>query len=297
MNRGDYFRLPLSDQDTIYRDRIELNKKYNSYNMIPFIRDYTALYPDRFVKISFTDPELNRPNEVDWYEELEELKVTPKLFDYGHLSDEKYKNHAKEINIEKVFFISTEKWGISVFDKYIDRVEGLNKSDKDAYLGPGLFTSIYIRSPSMFDRSFPSAYIPEKIKKQIWNILMKLYDYGVEHFDIHTGNFVVKNGIVKIIDLDDCQRVEEKAVPNKTLKDVIEYSGTDLDLLIEMEEAGADDYDEAFLASLESLTGSNYEEIVDFFVKGGIESIDEALSILRDQGDDDIADYLISKTE
>ena len=53
----------------------------------------------------------------------------------------------------------------------------------------------------------PQKYIPEHISEQIKTIILKLKETGWYHNDIHYGNFVVKDDIVKIIDFDSATRI------------------------------------------------------------------------------------------
>ncbi len=69
------------------------------------------------------------------------------------------------------------------------------------YRGPGEDTSTLISNPEYFDILFPQV-IPKNIKSQVWNIITTLYKLSIFLCDIHTGNFVVKDGIVKVIDLE-----------------------------------------------------------------------------------------------
>jgi hypothetical protein len=131
------------------------------------------------------------------YNDIGHLNITPPLIEYkqlfkfkvGEIGD--YEGKVYDDKLGAVYMIVTERFGQSIATKYM----GLDADDPR--LGPGTYTEAF--DDKCYDQFFPKQ-IPENIRSQVKPLLHKLKEAGWQHEDIHAGNFVVKDEIVKIID-------------------------------------------------------------------------------------------------
>lgn len=149
-------------------------------------------------------------NTIEIHKDIAHLNITPKLIECKQILKYKtgyFRNNGEKIyynedwynNIDivnSIYVLVTEKYGISLAEKY------MNWKDGDVTLGPGPDLSLLRNRPELFEKQFPSKIIPNHIRTQIIPLVKKLEDHGWHYDDIHAGNFVVHNDIVKIIDFD-----------------------------------------------------------------------------------------------
>lgn len=155
---------------------------------------YTKLFPmyDEWLLTGLS-------NTINIYKDIENLDITPRLIEVYELvkyrigeyyDDNKYYDADDRVGI--VYMIITEKYGISLADKY-----------SIAQQGPGCDLSTFTK---YYDFYFPPNKIPDHIRSQIKPLLQKLFKAGWKHEDIHAGNFLVQDDIVKIIDFECASR-------------------------------------------------------------------------------------------
>lgn len=247
--------------------------------------------------IHFCSPEctchLDNPElytEINNYLKIKDLDVAPRLLQYGYLI---IPNIVDRFSC-KIIYMMTKKWGESLFDKYAKDLEA-NKN----YLGPGIYSEVLLFSPKTFAEHFPS-FLPIEIRNQVYDIVWLLYQNNIKLFDLHLGNFVEKDGLVKVIDMEDIKFIRhdpDLLVNNSFLKivkilnyeyywpDLISEYYLDLQLMKEAYQNGATDATEALTSLLSITDGYLYDEldeIYDFLVQCGAD-IKAILDFINDE--------------
>lgn len=139
--------------------------------------------------------------ELQLHEDVKHLNISPPLiscqellrFKVGYLDGEEKIYEDPRLGV--AWLITIERYGKSLSDKYFNSEIG----------GPG--PSARNLDDETFDSLFPSERIPEDIRTQIRPLLQILKELGWCHDDIHVGNFVVRDDIVKIIDFNCISRI------------------------------------------------------------------------------------------
>ena len=142
---------------------------------------------------------------IQIYDNIGDLDITPPLIECRQLL--KFKvgyfiegvKYYEDDRLGAVYIIVTERYGQSLATKYM----GLDADDPEQ--GPGPDTDNL--NEEDFNLFFPPEEIPKHIRDQIRPLLQKLKEAGWSHDDIHAGNFVVDNDVVKIIDFDCVSRI------------------------------------------------------------------------------------------
>jgi serine/threonine protein kinase len=140
-------------------------------------------------------------NIINIYKDIHNLDITPALIEckklikyrigYFYENTKIYEDEYDD-KIGSVYMITTEAYGISLADKY--SINGI---------GPGCTTSNFNKYCDFY---FPPDKIPEHIRNQIKTLIKCLRRVGWNHEDIHPGNFLIQNDIVKIIDFECAKR-------------------------------------------------------------------------------------------
>ena len=142
---------------------------------------------------------------IQIYNNIGHLDITPPLIECKQLLKLKVgyfiegEKYYEDDRLGAVYMIVTERYGQSLATKYM----GLDADDPEQ--GPGPDTDNL--NEEDFNLFFPPEDIPEHIRNQIRPLLHKLKEAGWSHDDIHVGNFVVDNDVVKIIDFDCVSRI------------------------------------------------------------------------------------------
>ncbi len=121
--------------------------------------------------------------------EKEGLSVAPKLLEHGLLRTFKLSNSEC-----KICYFVTERHGESLQDMY--NLRG----------GPGVRASEMLEDKYLFTLVFPPE-IPGNYRKQIKKLLRRLLDIGWDHADVHPGNFLIKDDVVKVIEFERMKKV------------------------------------------------------------------------------------------
>jgi hypothetical protein len=167
-------------------------EKYKVYNEI------VVKYPVERYHINiklYDDDWYPRENIINCSKTAGNADISPKFIEFielGQLKVGYYENEKKHkyCDVRILCCIITEKYGISLLEKYLN--------NDVSYGGPGPDSKLILEC---FDDHFPSL-IPENIRQQIMPLLQKLESLGYKHDDVHAGNFLVKDDVVKIIDFD-----------------------------------------------------------------------------------------------
>lgn len=143
-------------------------------------------------------------NILNIYKDIEDLDITPALIEVKELikckigefyDNTKIYDDEDDDKIGTVYMIVMENYGVSLADKY-----------SIIQKGPGCDISTFAE---YYDFYFPPDKIPESIRIQIKPLLRKLLKAGWKHEDIHSGNFLVYNDVVKIIDFECASRIKK----------------------------------------------------------------------------------------
>lgn len=154
--------------------------------------DLTSHYDQKqFYVKKKVHPDISYRREVKIYKLVEGLNIALKLIEHGVI------HHEEGHRDWYATYIVTERYGVSLLNKYFD------KHERGLFDGPGTGSSNALNNPDLFEEMFPSTRLSDDIRKQIQAILRKLEAIGLVHEDIHAGNFLIDDsGIVKIIDFE-----------------------------------------------------------------------------------------------
>lgn len=179
----------------------ELYKIYDKNNY--HIKVKVCCWDDDYVDENFS-------NEIKYYKLISSINnnLCPKLINYGY---ENIKTKMKiyfENDVQEdddlfcVSYIITKKFGVSLLDKFFQDIE------KHKYKGPE-FSMENLLWINGFNEYFCNDRIPEKIRMNVLNILYILIDNNIYHRDVHSGNFLIEDSQIKIIDFEHCCSKEE----------------------------------------------------------------------------------------
>lgn len=232
-------------------------------------------------------------SECGNYMKIKHCNVAPQLLQYGFITIPNIiRNELCEDNViidkhisAHIKYMIIEKHGQSLFNKYAGVIDF-----DDNLLGPGLVSEELLFSAGIFATAFPS-FIPADIRTQVYDIVWLLYQNNIRLNDIHLGNFVEKDGLVKVIDLEDITLIEhdpDLLVNNSLVKVVkILYLGVskywDSTLIVEAYKNGARDVTPALLAMIDLNGGVLYDTIEDtykFLIQCGA-SIEAAITEIK----------------
>lgn len=190
----------------------------------------------------------SRVSESDNYLKVADFQVTPQLLDHDCLTfaDLILADKARTI---KIHYMVSEKWGISLHSKYAP-----------SRVGFGVVSQMFLFYPDIIAEI--SHQIPPEIIAQVYDIVLLLYKNNISLNDIHLGNFVEKDGLVKVIDLEDMSTViydPTLSVENSLTKE-IKIMGGCVRSLRDAYDAGARDVTEALQTLFKSNKNFNNEE-------------------------------------
>lgn len=200
-------RIEFEDDDPIEMiDAKLIAQKYPKYNEIMKCYDKN-LYNIQFKAYDNNDIDEVREKYIACTKAISHLNISPKLVDFITICDslilgeieDGIKKYPPVSDISGIYAIVTEKYGISILSKYLD--------NNQQYSGPGISAKKILNNKSYFSRMFPETKIPKYISDQIKDILKQMYSCGWNHDDVHAGNFLIENNIVKIIDFDCISKV------------------------------------------------------------------------------------------
>ncbi|SPN79803.1 Divergent Serine/Threonine protein kinase [Cedratvirus Zaza IHUMI] len=154
------------------------------------VRGYIKYKLDRNLKLYL--------NEVKAYSKLANLDVCPRLLDHGVV----FKYTVKSLTCSKQFtvygyYVETELFGESLWK----RLGG--EPCSGSVLSIRMGKENYIDEEE-FNTCFP---YPDYIKRQVRELIEKMHKAGVYHKDLHSGNVLLKDDVVKIIDFEFCEFV------------------------------------------------------------------------------------------
>jgi serine/threonine protein kinase len=167
-----------------------------------YISERHSSKSDRFWKVfAMHDDDSPLDEQLEIQAFAEQYNITPKLhlhytekWESGILRNNIFINDGYEFLLITFVF---DSFGISIADKY------------HIYNPP--VTSEQLLNLDLFDRYFPPVInnygIPEHIRIQIKDILQILHLHGWCHQDVHAGNFLIKDDIVKIIDFGSVRKL------------------------------------------------------------------------------------------
>lgn len=190
--------MPMGRIDRHIRDTIRRAMKDH-----PIYQKYLDV--DRFyLKLDvFSEDTLDlMDNEIDNYIRIGEqydIYHTPRLEEYvKEQFTVHYSNSYEDYEEDLIYYgmiLVLENCGLSIGQTY-----GTN------YRGPGVVSTSLFEDVSNFDDEFPPEKIPESIRQQILAILGKFHNTGYICEDVHGGNFVVKDDVVTMVDLQGLTR-------------------------------------------------------------------------------------------
>nr|WIL04318.1 divergent serine/threonine protein kinase [Cedratvirus lena] len=139
-------------------------------------------------------------NEIKAYSKLTDLDVCPKLLHHEVVFDCKvsYKLLGSTLEEDKGeftlygYYLEVERYGVDLVEKF----------------GKASSSSVYCMNK---DRPFNKQELalcfpyPQHIQTQIIDLVEKMYKAGVYHKDLHSGNVLIKDEVVKIIDFEFCE--------------------------------------------------------------------------------------------
>jgi serine/threonine protein kinase len=181
------YLIGIAEQYSIYNNLMHRYPK-DTYCIVIKKCDYISEYKKEHKKLT------------ELYNSINNLSISPELIEIVKLTDTIeygwYENGEKlSFNFNILYCIVTKKYGVSLLEKYLN-------NDIIQFGGPGFTSNTF---NEYFDEFFPDT-IPSIIRSQIYPLVLKFKDAGWLHDDIHAGNFVVENDIVKIIDFDCVSR-------------------------------------------------------------------------------------------
>lgn len=142
-------------------------------------------------------------HEIKIYNLLQPLHITPKLIKYENIKVcDLFDDNNMILDTYYYHYLVIEKYGESLWDLYSDNNwEGANIYEYyDAYI-KALEGNTNKEELNVFNIMFPPC-IPNEIREQVKIIYQKMVTVGYLHQDMHAGNFLVKDGIVKVIDFN-----------------------------------------------------------------------------------------------
>lgn len=129
-------------------------------------------------------------NEVQAYLRLTGMGICPALFSHDVLFE--YKIISERDSRARTFYayyLEVEHHGVDLAEKfgasciyYMCKDKPLNKQE------------LALRFP-----------YPQDVQTQIIDLVERMYKAGVYHKDLHSGNMLIKDGVVKIIDFEFCE--------------------------------------------------------------------------------------------
>jgi len=132
--------------------------------------------------------------EVRCYRMLKDSGLVPKYVE-GKILCTLEASTGDYYEIIKIAMIKTETCGKSLLDLYIP------KDLREKYCGPGEYIHHLDTIRDDIKYFFPEKYIPATVFDKVVKILNTLVKkYGIEHDDIHPGNFLEKDGKIYVID-------------------------------------------------------------------------------------------------
>ena len=189
------------------------------YNVLITIAKTCTLYQDlvknypacgyHITLKTYSDLEIDntRHKYITCAEDICDEKISPIFIDficicgnfkYGFIKRDEIGNKVKTYILDEIsgiYAIITEKFGISLLQKYLNNNEFQDR---------GLAETIILRDQTLFDKYFPSNNIPLYVCYQVKLILKIMIFCGWDHDDVHPKKFVINDdNIVKVIDFDN----------------------------------------------------------------------------------------------
>lgn len=131
----------------------------------------------------------------EFISDVEPLNVMPVIYSFEKVAEIKIYQNKELVDSLYIYTMEMEEYG-----KSLDIVYEI----EEGYHRPGP-TALELREDEdLFEEFQP---IPDDIKIQVEQILEKILSVGWNYSDTHPGNFVLKDGVVKIIDYDFVQRI------------------------------------------------------------------------------------------
>ncbi|AHA45938.1 divergent serine/threonine protein kinase [Insectomime virus] len=148
--------------------------------------------PGQYVKLVVLSEDEQASPEVEYYEYLEGLNITPKLLSFGSLFSFQTVYKSSGLSFDSHYsYMVFEKFGESLDETYGPSIHCMNSSEE------------LLASSRLFDRIFPHGIFPQKVRDSIRNLLEELSEMLVEHQDIHSGNILMgEDGTLKLIDFE-----------------------------------------------------------------------------------------------
>nr|WQM86799.1 serine/threonine protein kinase [Marseillevirus cajuinensis] len=138
------------------------------------------------------------PDEVEIYRHLDGTELTPKLLRFGTYFSFRAV-HDPGVSVDhSCAFIGIERFGKSLEEIYGSSLETM-LSSKDM-----------LKDSTIFDRAFPPEKFPEEIRESVLELAQCLSDECVNHGDFHSGNVLMKDGTLRVIDFEVCDFICKK---------------------------------------------------------------------------------------
>lgn len=191
---------------------------------MPMLREILRFYMVRFPhtdkvfnKVSLCEDIETYETEVQCLSRLEESGFTPKLIDKKIISQIRCIDSANIIKVISNYFITLIQMervcGKTINELYIPEQE------RSMYLGPGIYIKQYPANLKDIREIIPEKYVSDAIIIKIvekLNILVS--KYGIYHEDIHSGNFIEKDGEIVVIDFE-CSKIVKVSTNRKDTSD------------------------------------------------------------------------------
>ena len=146
-------------------------------------------------------------NEIKAYSKLTDVDVCPKLLDHGVLFECQVSYQLLGSNLEK------DKGEFTLYSYYIEvEHHGVDLVEK---FGKASTSSMYymcIDKPVNKQELALCFPYPQHIQTQIIDLVDKMYKAGVYHKDLHSGNVLIKDEVIKIIDFEFCEFEEGNSI-------------------------------------------------------------------------------------
>lgn len=144
-------------------------------------------------------------NEVRNYRELQRYGITPVLVECREsvITAELTNRKNRPIEEYDVSIIILTKIGMSLHERFVPVPENYGGE----YLGPGPSSQQLIDEDETFDSTFPEVIFSDNIRGKIRELLMELTQLGWCHDDVHSGNILIEDDKLYLIDLELMTRI------------------------------------------------------------------------------------------